>query len=63
MAERKRTKGQTTMYKITQKDRAIRSLLKTGVNSERVNSSCSTCDTRRVTVKRHNNYHDYTTKQ
>jgi len=46
------------LQNITQKtqNRATRTPLKTGDGlrySRRVSSSCSTCDTRRVTVKRH----------
>jgi hypothetical protein len=56
MAKRKRTKKdiQHTMNKT--KDRATRTPLKTGSElrcSGRVSSSCSTWDTRRATVKRH----------
>ena len=56
MATRKRTSND--LQNITQKtkNRATRTPPKTGCElrgSGRVSSSCSTCDTRRVTVKRH----------
>jgi hypothetical protein len=49
MAKRKRTKGQTTIYK----DRVTRTPLKTGDElrfSGRVNRSCSTSGTRRINL-------------
>jgi hypothetical protein len=52
------TRTNNDLQNITQKtkDRATRTSLKAGgelMCSGRVNSSCLTCDTRRVTVKRH----------
>jgi len=55
MAKRKRTKGQTTIYKTTHKttDRVTRTPLKTGSELrcfERGSSSCSTSGTRLVNL-------------
>ena len=54
MVKRKRTKGQTTIYKTYKtKDRVTRTPLNTGGElrcSGRVSSSCSTNDTRRVNL-------------
>jgi hypothetical protein len=55
MTNRKRTKGQTMIYKYTHKtkDRVTRTPLKTGGDltcSDKVNTSCSTSGTRRVNL-------------
>ena len=51
MANRKRKRGQTTIYKTQKtKDRATRAPLITGGCSGRVGSPYSTSDTRRVTL-------------
>jgi len=61
MAKRKRTKGQTTIYIIRHRKRKIEQHKPTKNRGEfrcfgRVSSSCSTSDTRLVTVKPHENH-------
>jgi len=53
MAKRKRTEGKIFIYKTLHrklKDPATRTTIKTGKNSGRVSSSCSTSGIRRVTL-------------
>jgi len=56
MIKTKRTKGQTTIYKTLHKNersskKRTRTLLKTGVNSRKSSSSCSTGDTLKICNK------------
>jgi hypothetical protein len=59
MAKRKRTNNNLQNNTQETKYRATRALLQSGVVLRcfgRVSSYCSTCDTRRVTVKRHEHH-------